>query len=85
MPRRSSTDRPLSDPNRAAARVVAFVTADGTEVPVGEGKNPAAVAMGRLGGLRGGRVRAERLTPEQRSEIARAAATKRWATRGPGA
>lgn len=41
-------------------------------------KNPAAVALGRMGGLKGGKARAEKLTPEQRSEIARNAAKKRW-------
>ena len=43
-----------------------------------EGKNPHAVALGRLGGLKGGKARFEKLTPEQRSEIARKAAQKRW-------
>lgn len=41
-------------------------------------KNPAAVALGRLGGLKGGKARAESLTAQQRTEIARAAAKKRW-------
>lgn len=41
-------------------------------------KNPAAVAFGRLGGLKGGRARAKKLTPEQRSAIARKAAHERW-------
>ena len=41
-------------------------------------KNPATVALGRLGGLKGGKARAEKLTPEQRSEIARLAAKARW-------
>lgn len=41
-------------------------------------KNAAAVALGRLGGLKGGKARAERLTPEQRKEIAKKAAEKRW-------
>lgn len=45
---------------------------------VEDGKNPAAVALGRLGGLKGGKARAEKLTPEQRSEIAKKAAEKRW-------
>jgi len=36
------------------------------------------VALGRLGGLKGGRVRAERLTPERRVEIAKKAAQARW-------
>jgi hypothetical protein len=43
-----------------------------------EGKNPAAVALGRLGGLKGGKARATKLTKEKRSEIARKAARKRW-------
>jgi hypothetical protein len=41
-------------------------------------KNPAAVALGRLGGLKGGKVRAERLSPEKRKEIAKKAALARW-------
>ncbi len=43
-----------------------------------EGKNPHAVALGRLGGAKGGKARAARLTPEQRKEIAQKAAKKRW-------
>jgi len=41
-------------------------------------KNPAAVALGRLGGLKGGLARAAKLTPEQRKAIAKRAAEKRW-------
>lgn len=41
-------------------------------------KNRAAVALGRLGGKKGGPARAEKLTPEQRSDIARKAAMSRW-------
>jgi hypothetical protein len=41
-------------------------------------KNPAAVSLGRLGGLKGGKARADKLSPEQRSEIAKKAAQKRW-------
>jgi hypothetical protein len=41
-------------------------------------KDPAAVSLGRRGGLKGGTARAASLTPEQRSEIARKAAAKRW-------
>ena len=41
-------------------------------------KNPAAVALGRLGGKKGGLARAERLTPERRTEIARLGALARW-------
>lgn len=42
-------------------------------------KNPAAVELGRRGGLKGGRARADKLSAEQRSEIAKKAAAKRWA------
>jgi hypothetical protein len=45
---------------------------------VSEEKNPAAVELGRLGGLKGGKARAEKLTPERRKEIARKAARARW-------
>jgi hypothetical protein len=41
-------------------------------------KNPAAVELGRRGGLKGGKARADKLTPEQRSEIAQIAARARW-------
>jgi hypothetical protein len=43
-----------------------------------EGKNPHAVALGRLGGLKGGKARANKLNPEQRTEIAKKAAQARW-------
>jgi hypothetical protein len=42
-------------------------------------KNPAAVALGKLGGSKGGRIRAENLSPEARKTIAQQAATARWA------
>jgi hypothetical protein len=42
-------------------------------------KNPNAVALGKLGGSKGGKIRAARLTPEKRSEIARKAVLARWA------
>jgi hypothetical protein len=41
-------------------------------------KNPAAVALGRLGGLKGGKARAAKMTKAQRSESARKAAKARW-------
>jgi hypothetical protein len=41
-------------------------------------KNPAAVELGRRGGLKGGRARASKLTPEERSESARKAVLARW-------
>jgi hypothetical protein len=42
-------------------------------------KNPNAVALGKLGGSKGGKIRAAKLSPEQRSEIARKAVLVRWA------
>jgi hypothetical protein len=42
-------------------------------------KNPAAVALGRLGGLKGGKARAEKLSPAERKAIAQRAAKQRWA------
>ncbi len=41
-------------------------------------KDPAAVALGRKGGLKGGKARAANMTPEERSEAARKAALARW-------
>jgi len=68
-----------------AFRVVQEATEEAEEVqaetpkpPVSEGKNPAAVALGRLGGKKGGQARAAKLTPEQRREIAKKAAAVRW-------
>jgi hypothetical protein len=54
-----------------------------TPEPAPDGKNPAAVALGRLGGKKGGPARAARLTKEQRREIAKKAARARWAKK-PG-
>lgn len=68
-----------------AFRVVQEATEETEKVPpevpepaIPEGKNPAAVALGRLGGKKGGKARAAKLTPEQRKEIARKAAQARW-------
>ena len=46
--------------------------------PVDQNKNQAAVELGRKGGLKGGRARAESLTPSRRQEIAKKAAAARW-------
>ncbi len=48
------------------------------EVELVDGKNPHAVALGHLGGLKGGKARLKKLTPEQRKEIAKLAANARW-------
>lgn len=75
MPKRSSTGRP--DLNQLAKRIVDEATGEAPKTVLPE-KNPAAVTLGRLGGKKGGKARAEKLTPEQRAEIARAAAQARW-------
>ena len=46
--------------------------------PIDPNKNQAAVELGRKGGLKGGRARADSLTPEERKRIAQEAAKKRW-------
>jgi hypothetical protein len=46
-----------------------------------DGKNPAAVELGRLGGMKGGQARAKKLTKEQRTSIAKKAAAARWKKR----
>ena len=51
-------------------------------IPDDPNKDPAAVALGRKGGLKGGRARADLLTGEERKKIARAAANKRWHDKG---
>jgi hypothetical protein len=75
MPKRSSKSRDL---NRLAASIVEEATADEEVQEEKPAKDPAAVELGRRGGLKGGKARAEKLTPEQRSDIARRAALKRW-------
>ncbi|MGH9054387.1 MAG: histone H1 [Acidimicrobiales bacterium] len=67
------------DTNQLAAMVVAKATRTAPpEVDEGDGKDPAAVALGRKGGLKGGKARAAKLSPEERSEAARKAARARW-------
>lgn len=81
MPKRSSKPQDL---NAMAAAIVEESTSELPLPPVDEGKNPHAVALGRMGGQRGGRARAAKLTPERRSEIARRAAATRWSGEGKG-
>ena len=76
MPDRSRK-RPR-DVNELAFQVVGEATGEIEPVDPNEGKDPAAVALGRRGGLKGGKARAEKLTPEERSEAARKAARSRW-------
>lgn len=78
MPDRSRK-RPR-DLNSLAKSIVDDATSDEPR-PEDREKDPAAVALGRKGGLKGGKARAAKLTAQQRSEIARKAAAARWGTR----
>lgn len=69
------------DLNQLAFAVVQSATSEEPETESAtpeKDKNPHAVALGRLGGLKGGKARKEKLTPEQRKEIAQVAAQARW-------
>ena len=78
MPDRSRK-RPR-DPNQLGKLIVDIATGESDDAPPPETeKNPAAVELGRKGGLKGGKARAEKLTAEQRRESARRAAAARWA------
>lgn len=77
MPDRSRK-RPR-DINQLAASLVHDATDENRErEPADDGKDPAAVSLGRRGGLKGGKARAAKLTAEQRSAIAKKAAAARW-------
>lgn len=79
MPKRSSKH----DPNLTAFDVVSQATGGNQpkKKPPQPEKNPAAVALGRLGGLKGGKARAKSLSAKERSEIAKKAARRRWKKR----
>jgi len=66
------------DPNQWAKSILDIATGEKKDLDPNEGKNASAVSLGRSGGLKGGQARKEKLTPEQRSEIAKKAAKKRW-------
>jgi hypothetical protein len=73
------------DTNQLAKSIVELATGEKSE-PRNEdsGKDPNAVALGRKGGLKGGKARAEKLTAEQRKEIAEKAAKARWKKKDQG-
>lgn len=74
MPRRSSKPRDL---NKVAASIAAEATGQAPEeAPID--KNPHAVALGRLGGMKGGKARGAKLSKKRRSEIAMKVAETRW-------
>lgn len=79
MPKRTSTASTRLDTNQLAHRIVAIAT--GEPVPNllrPRRKNAAAVALGRRGGLKGGKARAAALSPAERSKIGKMGAAARW-------
>lgn len=78
MSKSERTPRPR-DPSQLA-KLMVDIAAGETEdrILTDDGRDLAAVLMGRLGGLKGGKARAKSLSSERRSEIAREAARKRW-------
>ncbi len=66
------------DTNQLAKFITDLSTGEIEEIDENEGKDPAAVALGRKGGLIGGKARAEKLTAAERSAIAKKAAKARW-------
>lgn len=87
MPKRSSK-KPPTDISLIAHRIIEEATGEPlvpeakskepADKKLAKEKNPAAVALGRLGGLKGGKARAEKLSAKKRSEIAKKAAKTRW-------
>ncbi len=67
------------DVSQISKKILDITTGEDTSPAVDDGKNPHAVALGRLGGLKGGKARAAKLSPERRKEIAKKAVTARWA------
>lgn len=66
------------DTNLLAKSIVDLATGEIEDENPDEGKDLAAVALGRKGGQKGGKARAAKMTPEERSEAARKAAKARW-------
>lgn len=71
------------DTNQLAKFITDIATGEAGLPKTDDGKDPAAVALGRKGGLKGGRARADSLSAKKRSEIAKKAAKARWSNRQP--
>lgn len=78
MPNRSSKPKRPRDISQLAKIVTDIATGEAKDTKPTAGKDPAAVALGRKGGLKGGKARAEKLTAKRRLDIAKKAAFKRW-------
>lgn len=66
------------DNNQRAKLIVDIAIGDSDDTQTGTYKNPSAVELGKLGGLKGGNARAKKLSALERTEIAQKAAKKRW-------
>lgn len=75
MPSRPKRPR---DPSQLAKLIVDISTGEVAEKNPNEGKNPAAVALSKLGASKGGHARAKKLSKKTRSQIAKHAAKRRW-------
>ena len=71
------------DPNQLAKLIVDIATGEVKDCDPDKGKDPAAVALGRKGGLKGGVSRMAALTEEERKELAAHAANARWKKAAP--
>jgi hypothetical protein len=79
MPARSSKDHDFTTVARRVVEQAIGEHLDGTPLDdPNKGKNPAAVALGKLGGAKGGAARAAALSPRKRKMIAKKAAQARW-------
>jgi hypothetical protein len=81
MSDQASKTKRSRDPNQLAKLMVDLATGNAEEPAQVTAKNPHAQALGRLGGLKGGKARAAMLSPRKRKEIARKSAKARWSGR----
>jgi hypothetical protein len=65
----------------ALAKLIGDIAAGQTEDRIEDRRNPAAVELGKLGGAKGGKARAAKLSKKRKTEIARKAAKKRWGSK----
>jgi hypothetical protein len=79
MPRGPKGEKRPADVNARAVMIGRIATGEIEDMTTDDGKNAAAVALGRMGG----RARAQKTTAEERTKIAKRAARKRWAKRTP--
>lgn len=80
--RMAKTPKRPRDTNQLAHMVALLATGELQDVKTDDGKDPAAVALGRKGGLKGGKARAEKLGKKRLSEIGKAGAKARWSISG---